>query len=231
MLRPMGAATAAPDAFLDLLDETERAALHERGRLRRYRRGDTLMRQGDATDSVVVLMEGRVKIAIDTADGRTIIVNFYRQGDVVGEFEALGGYTTRVASVIALDDMSCRVFTGDEFREYLLAHPAAALALIHVMIQRLDAADRRRMDGTMVESTRRLALFLLEISGGWDASPGDALDATVPLPQHDLASLIGVSRNSVVRALTKLRSLGLVTVTGEHIRIPDAGALRDFLDA
>ena len=226
----MGSALATPDAFLDFLDEADRAALHERGRLRRYRRGDWLMRQGDAADSVVVLLEGRVKVAIDTPDGRNVIVNFYRQGHVVGEFEALGGHSMRVASVIALDEMRCRVFSREEFRDYLLAFPGASLALVREMIQRLDTADRRRVDGTMVDSTRRLAMFLLEIAGGAGASPGAEVDAEVPLAQHDLASLIGVSRNSVVRALTKLRSLGLVSIRGERIRIADPGALRRFLD-
>ena len=224
----MGAPTPTHDAFLGLLEAGDVEALHAAGRLRRYRPGDHLMRQGARADSVIVLLDGRVKVSLDTADGRTVILTVFRQGDLIGEFEALGDYEFHTANVISLDDMACRVFTQAEFRRYLIAHPTAALALVHVMIHRLGAADRRRIDTTASDATRGLARFLLEVASSWKAPEGTA--GSVPLTQHELASLIGVSRNSVVRALTTLRGLGLVDTAPGVVTIREPARLRSFAD-
>ena len=61
------------------------------------------MRQGDATDAVVVTLEGQVKVTVDTPDGRSIVHAVYGPEDVVGEFEAIGDYPTRAATWYALD--------------------------------------------------------------------------------------------------------------------------------
>ncbi len=62
--------------------------------------------------------------------------------------------------------------------------------------------------------------------GGADGQRGVQID--IPLTQNELASLIGVSRNSVVRALASLRALRLVTTARHTITIPDLDALRRF---
>jgi len=214
-----------------LLDQRDRSDLCVLGRLQRYRRGARIIRQGDASTSVFVLLEGRVKVTLDTPDGRAIVVDVYGRGDLVGEFEALGDYPTRAASVVALDPLACRVLTHEDFLEFLMSHPASSLALVRMMIRRLGAADRRRVDRTTVDAARSLARFLVEVIDGRDSTDGGAIDVDVPLTQDELASLIGISRNSMVRALTTLRSRELVATTRRGIRVPDPGALRRYAES
>ena len=216
--------------LLEILDPSDRADLISLGEFRRYRRGDVLMRQGDATDSVVVVLEGQVKITVDTPDGRSIVHAVYGPEDVVGEFEAIGDYATRAASVVALGSVTSRVITRDAYLDFLLGHPAASLALVRILIRRLGAADRRRIGGTSSAATRALAEYLVELTGRPEEREAAAATISLPLAQHDIASLIGVSRNSLVRALGTLRSLGLISTAGRTITIIDEGALRRFAE-
>jgi CRP-like cAMP-binding protein len=189
------------------------------------------MRQDDPSDSVCIVLEGRTKVTLDTADGRTVILDVFGPGDVLGEFEALGGAAARAASIVALDPVVGLVITRKAFRDYLLAHPAASLALVRAMIRRLDAADRRRIARTASDASHALARFLVELIDRGGSSDRSDVEVDVPLAQHELASLIGVSRNSMVRALTSLRSLGLVATTRQTVRILDVAGLRRYAQA
>ena len=220
--------SVARSGFLDLLDQQDRNELCSLGVMRQYRRGARIMRQGDQSDSVVVLLDGSVKVALDTEDGAEVVLDVFGPGDVLGEFEAVGEYTTRAANVVALSSVGCRVLAKDTFLEYLIAHPAASLALVRLMIRRLDVADQRRIDATTADASRTLARFLIETVDADESAGADAIAVSVPLAQHELASLIGVSRNSVVRALTTLRSRHLVTTTRRTITIVDVPALRAY---
>jgi len=186
------------------------------------------MRQGDAGDFVCIVVEGRVKLALDTVDGREIVLDVLGPGDMVGEFEALGDDLIRTASVIALDSVVGLVMNRTEFRDYLLAHPAASLALVRATIRRLDAADRRRIGRTGIDASHALAKYLVELVDRGDSAEGSLVEVDVPLAQHELASLIGVSRNSMVRALSSLRSFGLVDTRKSTVRILDVAGLRRY---
>ncbi len=230
MLRyPRTVSSQAPAArFFESLDEADRAAMDEVARVQRYPRGAWIMRQGDATDSVCIVLEGRVKLALDTVDGRGIVLDVLGPGDMVGEFEALGDDLVRSASVIALDSVVGLVMTSSEFRDYLLTHPAASLALVRATIRRLDAADRRRIGRTGIDASHALAKYLIELVDRGAFAGGGPVEVDVPLAQHELASLIGVSRNSMVRALSSLRARKLVDTTKSMVRILDVPGLRRY---
>lgn len=221
----------ARGGFTDFLDERDRSDLESLGRLQRYPRGAWVMRQGDPSDAVCVVIEGRMKITLDTADGRAIVLDVFGPGDVLGEFEAFGGYITRAAGAMALDPVVCQVLTRAEFLDYLRAHPSGAIGLVRVLIRRLGAADRRRISGTSMDAPHALARFLVELADAHGPPDDGAIELDVPLAQHELASLIGVSRNSMVRALSTLRSRRLLATTRGTIRILDAAALRRYGDS
>lgn len=212
------------DGFVERLDPDARAALMGLGRVRRYRRGATIFMQGARDDTVCLVLEGRVKVTVDTPEGREVVLAVRGPGDLLGEFEAiepdLGG---RLASNVALEPLECRVFTADDLRRFLIAHPAAALELLRLTIRVVSAADRRRVDATALDAPHRLARFLVERA---DAQPEPELD--IALTQEELASLIVSSRESVVRALAALRARGLVETGRRRIAIRDLAGLRAF---
>lgn len=210
--------------FVALLDPEARAALLELGRVRRYRRGATLLMQGARDDAVFVLLEGRVKVTLDTLDGREVVLTVLGPGDLLGEFEAIEPeLVSRNASNVALEPVECRVFAADDLRRFLVAHPAAALELLRLTIRKVRAADRRRVDATALDASHRLAHFLVERA---DAQGEFELDFA--LTQEELASHIASSRESVVRALTALRTRGLIETGRRQITIRDMEGLRAY---
>jgi CRP/FNR family transcriptional regulator, cyclic AMP receptor protein len=210
--------------FVALLDPAARAALLGLGRVRRYRRGATVLLQGASGDTVCVVLEGRVKVTIDTPDGREVVLAVLGPGCLLGHFEAIEPELVgNSASNIALEPVECRVFAADDLRRFLVAHPAAALALLRVTVRALCAADQRRVDAAALDASHRLAHFLVERA---DAQHKPELD--IALTQEELASLIAASRESVVRALTALRSRGLIETGRRQITIRDMEGLRAY---
>jgi CRP-like cAMP-binding protein len=210
--------------FVAQLDPDARAALLELGRVRRYRRGAMLVVQGARDDAVFVLLDGRVKVVVDTADGREVVLAVRGAGDLLGEFEALDpDLDGRDASNVVLEPVECRVFSADDFRRFLVAHPSAALELLRVTISRLRTADKRRIAATGLDASHRLARYLVERA---DAQGDPELD--IALTQVELASLIASSRESVVRALTVLRARGFIETSRRRITVRDLDGLRAF---
>ncbi|HET9561362.1 MAG TPA: Crp/Fnr family transcriptional regulator [Propionibacteriaceae bacterium] len=228
-----GASPAKPmsGTFLDLLSDLDRSDLLSLGRPRAFRRGASIVVQGDHSDVVLVLMRGLVKVALDTDDGHEIVLSVLRPGDLIGEFEAVdhdGG--PRTASNVALEAVDTRVMTGEDFRCYLESHPGAALALLRAIIHRLRNADQRRIDSGSRDTVRRLAHLLAELADEHGRVTSAGIDIDIPLTQQELASLIASSRESIVRSLRSLRSRRLVTTARRRITIRDLAGLRREAD-
>jgi CRP-like cAMP-binding protein len=183
------------------------------GRWRTYRRGDRLFHEGDRSDAVYLVVEGRARVFTSTEEGNEVTLTVRGPGDLVGEMGALDPGAPRSATVVALDPLRCRVVAAGDLRTFLEQHPRAALALLHLVIGRLRDSDRRRAEFGSYDSTRRLARVLVESS-------------TLALSQSELAGMIGASRESVARGLAELRRRGLVATGRRTITIRDADALR-----
>jgi CRP/FNR family cyclic AMP-dependent transcriptional regulator len=215
-------ATSASDGlggFVGALDPDARAALLALGRVRRFPRGAMFIVQGARDDMVGVLLAGSVKVTLDTADGREVVLAVLGPGDLLGEFEALEPeVVSRTASNVALEAIECRVFSAEDLRRFLVAHPAATIELLRLTIRKVHAGDRRRVGATL-DTSHRLAHFLVERA--------DA-DLDIALTQEELASHIASSRESLVRALTALRTRGLIETGRRQIRICDLEGLRAY---
>jgi CRP/FNR family transcriptional regulator, cyclic AMP receptor protein len=221
----------APASFLGMLDPEDRAAFIGVGRPRRYSRGATIVIQGDHSETVFVVVAGRVKISQVTPDGREVVLAIDGPGDLLGEFEAVDPESgPRGAANVALEPVECRELTGEEFRGVLQSNPRIALTLLRWTIRRLKAADRRRIDATALDTTHRLARFLLELADNQSPADVSRVDIEIQLTQEELASSIAASRDTVVRAITSLRALGLIATARRRITILDIDALRRYAE-
>lgn len=216
-------------AFLDRIAPAARSRLLDAGTARHYRRGEVLFLAGDRATFVVVIVQGRAKVTASGPDGTEVVLSLRGPGDLLGELAAVDeGTAPRTAAVTALDPITCRVVRAAEFRTVLAEHPDVGLELLRMMSARLRSADRRIVEFGAYDTTRRVARLVADLAE--QAGPGRrrAAPAAVDLTQDDLAGLVGASRESVVRALATLRSLGLVTTARRKVEVVDMGALRGF---
>jgi CRP/FNR family cyclic AMP-dependent transcriptional regulator len=221
--------TGAEPTFVALLSAPDRAALEALGRVRQYRAGRFVMLEGDRVGHVLVLREGRVKITSATPHGREVVLAVRGPGELLGELSALSDDDdTCSAAVEALDPLVAQVITREAFLEYLERHPVALTLLARIIIGRLKAADRRRIDFGCYDAPRRVAQLLVELAEAHGRPTADGIELGLSLSQEELAGLIAASRESVARSLTSLRRLGLVTTGRRSVVVHDLEGLRRF---
>ena len=215
------------DPFADTLDADGRRRFAALGRPRRYPGGATLFLEGDRGTTVLVVRSGRVKVRKETAEGHELVLALRGPGSLVGELAALDGgvVARRSATGIALGPVVAQVIPNADFVAFLEQHPRALLALTRIIIGRLHDADRRRAEFGSYDTLGRVARVLAELlrTSGPDADGEVRLEPK--LSQHELAGLIGASRESVVRALGELRRRGLISTGRRQLVVRDVAGL------
>jgi CRP/FNR family transcriptional regulator, cyclic AMP receptor protein len=212
--------TALADTFLAALIDEEASDLRSRAITRRFRRGATLMNQGEAPGRVLVIEAGRAKVTAITEDGRELVLAFAGPGDLLGELSALGG-SPRVATVRALEPLSALAVASGEFEAFLDANPRVALVILRVVIARLRVADRQQVEFAAYQTVTRLARRLVELAERYGEEAGDGIRITLPISQEELAGWAGASREAITKALHDLRAVGLIETRRRHITVLD----------
>ena len=133
-----------------------------------------------------------------SARGTETVLSLRGPGDLVGELSAIEDEPpSRMATVIALDAVVCRVVRADEFRSLLAGRPAAALELLRMIADRLRASDAAGGVRGLLYPRRWPACW-----STWPRrTPSEAgVLLRDGLTQDDLAGMVGASRESVARA-------------------------------
>jgi CRP/FNR family transcriptional regulator, cyclic AMP receptor protein len=211
--------------FLGLLSDREVGDLAAAGRVRRYRRGATLLTEGTVSGLVVVLHSGRVKVSSVTDRGDEVLLAVRSRGDLLGEFSALDGEPCS-ATATALDPVEALVVGAAEFRAFLEAHPAVALQLLEMLTRRLRDADRKRVEFGAADTTGRVSSRLVELADRFGQPTQQGVRISVPLTQEELAGWVGSSREAVSKALRALRARGWIETRRKAIVVIDLAALR-----
>jgi CRP-like cAMP-binding protein len=112
--------------------------LAERSLSRSYRRGDTLVFQGDPTATVYNIAGGHAAVKVGTPHGETVTVAIVSSGDTFGELSHLTDREQRTASVVAIDDVSARVISTHEFEKIREKFPQIDKLLLRHLARRVD---------------------------------------------------------------------------------------------
>jgi CRP-like cAMP-binding protein len=132
--------------------------------------------------------------------------------------------------VAALQDSELLVLHRSDFLRFIHDHPSFSLALLADLARRLRGCLEEVETLGRQGAAARAAHGLLSLAGP-AAIPGGGLTATLPFSQVEFAQLLHVTPENLSRALTKLRSEGLVERLGaRRFRIPKPNELRRIGD-
>lgn len=148
-------------SYLGIVDDAAIEAVRGRVRWLPLAAGETLMRQGEAGDTLYLLVSGRLRVYIER-DGQRRVVREISRGEVVGEMSLITE-EPRSATLVAIRDSVLVSLGKDDFTHLQAMSPAVSLALTRKIIQRLRTENERpALD-------RPVTMALLPVTDGVDA--------------------------------------------------------------
>jgi CRP-like cAMP-binding protein len=100
------------------------------------------------------------------------------------------------------------------------------LGQVRLIVPRVDGSSPLQTVLLFKGAPARLAQTLLDLARDHGVRDAEGVLVPLKLSQQDLASLIGVTRESVNLALADFRARGLVEQEGRHLRIRSSDELR-----
>lgn len=201
------------------LAELEAAAF-----LRRLSRGQVLFVEGEPAEQLHVVRAGALKVHLTSAQGGELLLAILGRGHALGELSLLDG-GTRSAGATALADTELLAVPAAVVRELLHRDPVALWAVAQGLAVGMRRLTGQHADLVFLDLPRRLAKLLLDSAG----TGPDPDVVALPVTQTDLAALLGVTRQSLNRALSGLATRGWVSPGDGSVRIRDVAALTRFV--
>lgn len=186
--------------------------------------GRVLVREGDLTMVVFLLLAGTVKVTGATSEGDALLA-IRVGGDLVGELTVLDG-RPRLATVTTAGPVIARVIGQGEFTGLLTRDPELATAITRSVVDKLRSATSRRIDFASCDVTTRFARVLLDLAERYGEQTPEGRTIGCPLTQTELATLIGAGEPTVQRTLRQLKADGIVATGYRETTIIDMDRLR-----
>ena len=208
------------------LKPEERFNLEKIVRLRHYRSGQKIIQEFDRGTELFVIVSGSVKVSTEDQEGREIIVSIGYPSDFFGEIALLDD-DTRSATVTALESTTVIAIEKSDFLKFFTAYPEFALKLLAVMGRRIRQTDEKLMHMAFADSFAKIARTLLLIFEKEGIREKDGVPyINDRFTRQELASLSGVSRETVSRSLGAFIQAELIRVSNNRIYILNENKLR-----
>lgn len=189
-----------------------------------YDKGSLLFNEGDASDRLYTIVDGRVKLYKTTARGTDVILEIFGPGDPVG---AVAVYEGRPypASALTLEPTTLLVVPKQHFFELLEQHPTMVRGLLIGLTHRLVELTNRlaELSGGRVEA--RLARFFLKLASDMGQTRPDGMFIPLALSRQELADMIGTTIETSIRIMSRWGKQELVRTEKDGFLVVDRAGL------
>jgi CRP/FNR family transcriptional regulator, cyclic AMP receptor protein len=179
-------------------------------------RSTTIMAGGDATDSLYIVLSGRLKVMMSDSDGKEVILSILGPGEFFGEMGLIDD-EPRSASVVTIEPCELLAIAKRDFKKCLVENSEMSMAVMRGLVRRLREADRKIGSLALLDVYGRVARLLLDMAENVN---GEKV-VTKRLPKQDIAKMIGASREMVSRVMKDLQTGGYIEVRSGAIFLRD----------
>lgn len=196
----------------------KRSELMARAVIRSLPPGQVIYSAGERRGWVGLIEDGVVKLVHGDPRGRETIVDLATDGDLFGE-EALLGLEMRLLDAVVTVPSEIRFLNPITFRKAMFENAPASLKLAHLYAERYHAAAITARERSESRATARLAGHLSNIAHARGRMEKHGIEFELPLDQRELGSLVGISRETTCKVLSRLRSLGVLDYQDRQMTI------------
>ena len=204
--------------ILDELPPDIAREVRDAARARALRADGVLFRQGDPAHSVFVLVEGRMRVVQDAADGRETVVHFIAPGELFGCVPILGA-DTFPGTATAAEASRVLEWPTSEFERLMARHPTLAKRVLAAVGVRLRELQARLREATSERVEQRVARAVLRLGRQLGRRTDEGIRIELALSRAELANMTGTTVYSASRILSAWQRRGIVSSDRQHLLI------------
>ena len=191
--------------LFSVLPENQLSLLTSMVTRKTFARGTTIISAGGPTDSLFIIISGRLKVMMSDDEGREVILAILGLNEFFGEMSLVDD-SPRSASVVAIEACELLSLAKRDFNKCLEDNFEMAMTVMRGLVKRLREADQKIGSLALMDVYGRVARLLLEMSEEVD---GERV-VVKKLAKQDIAKMIGASREMVSRVMKDLQSRGYI---------------------
>jgi CRP-like cAMP-binding protein len=175
------------------------------------------------------IVEGTVEIYSRYGAGDNPMLHFSHEGSWIGYGAAVRGQPLRVTT-IARTNVLLACVPWRAMQELLRKRPEWWQFIARACLEYGDIAITGYADSLIPDRDRRCACTLLRISGLQFPQRSRPEGRSIPITQDELATLVNVSRTTLLQILRRFEERGLVEQAYRALRVVDAAGLKEIAD-
>ena len=183
--------------------------------------GEVLFLQSDPSDFSYIVRSGEIAIVLSSPDGRDMMINSMRPGDIFGELGILTD-RPRSTSAVARADAKILAIPAEAFLTIMDEEPALARRILKITAERLQRSGEREGALAFLDAQARLTRLLLELE------KDERAKGYVTISQDELAHRTGLIRQTVAKVLGRWRRAGWLITGRGRILILNHDALAEL---
>ena len=172
----------------------------------RFKRGEIIVEQGEKSNTLFIILTGRVRVVTSDKRGREVILATLQPGDYIGEMSLIDNepHSATVRAEVQTDMLT---LGRAEFARCLPENSSMAYAIMKGLVQRLRQADRKIESLALMDVYGRVARSLLEFAL---PDKDGLLTIRERISRQDIAKMVGASREMVSRVMKDLEDRGFI---------------------
>ncbi len=197
------------DALIKILNNKENHS---------YNKGETLFCEGNTSNHVFLVKEGSIKTYKNTDYGKELITGLFEKNSFIGYTSSLGDFPYR-ESAEAINDSKVIKIDKIEIKNILNKNPHLAIDIIGMLSNNIEKIKNKMLQIAYESVRKRVAKTLLLII------KDDPLKKIL-LSRSNLANLVGIARETLIRTLADFKQEGLLETNRTYIKIIDENGLQ-----
>ena len=207
----------------ETLTDDERTYVENNVQIVSFAKNDIIHADGDESDCMYMLLEGKVRIYKEGVGQRLQIIRLLKPYDIFGYRACIaeGPYNS---SASAFEDCVAYCLKREHFTYLVRKNGALCYAVMQMMARDLAIQEIKTINLTQKHIRGRLAesLLLLLKNYGFEQ---DGKTIAMLMPREDLANMSNMTTANAIRTLSQFAQEGIISIDGRHIQITDETAL------
>jgi len=193
-----------------------------------YKKGETILRAGDPPAGVLYLKKGFIRLYSISRDGEELTLIIFKQGDFFPIMWAINA-TPNTYFLEAMTPVVLWRSPREKFLEFVQSDKRALFELTSMMLTRFGGLLTRMEYLVFGNAINKVASILLICAERFGKKKGRTTVIQAPLIHSDIASLVGITRETASIEMKKLEKEGAIAYRGHLLVIKSFMGLKKHL--